>query len=100
MYGRIREDALEIIFDKMDLKPTDVFLDLGHGIGLPSLQAAYTRSCASRGIELDKNRNEYANQFKQGLETCMVKMNDIDRKKAEVSEIKNYVKSNNIIIFQ
>ena len=32
MYGRVREDALERIFNIMKLKPTDVFIDLGHGI--------------------------------------------------------------------
>ena len=64
MYGRVREDALERIFNIMKLKPTDVFIDLGHGIGLVSIQAAYTRACESRGIEKDKDRNKFASDLK------------------------------------
>jgi hypothetical protein len=67
MYGRIREDALRTIFDIMKLKPSDIFIDLGHGLGCPSVQAAYTRGCTSRGIELDGDRFFISEQLKNGL---------------------------------
>ncbi|GKY92533.1 hypothetical protein MPSEU_000223600 [Mayamaea pseudoterrestris] len=57
-YGRVTFPAIEKLFrkDYFHLKPDDVFLDLGHGIRLPSFQAAYTVGCESRGIELDDDR--------------------------------------------
>jgi len=64
MYGRVKMDANEKIFNKcFDLKATDVFIDIGHGIGSAVLQAAFTRGCESRGIELMEDRNLFAEHF-------------------------------------
>lgn len=45
------------------MKATDVFIDIGHGIGSAVLQAAFTRGCESRGIELMEDRNLFAEHF-------------------------------------
>ncbi len=68
MYGRITCTGLAHIFDVMDLKSSDIFLDLGHGLGLPSIQAAYTRGCEARGIELEKERFCLSEQCMEAME--------------------------------
>lgn len=78
MYGRIKPDALEKIFNIMDLNSNDVFIDLGHGIGMPSLQAAYTRGCESRGIEVDPNRNAISESLKVAMEYRIEKIKEQD----------------------
>jgi len=67
MYGRIKIDATKKIFDLMELKSTDVFIDIGHGIGSVVLQAAFTRGCDSRGIELKQKRNSLATEINADL---------------------------------
>jgi len=64
MYGRIMPAALEKIFDMLELQSDDIFIDVGHGIGVASLQAAYTRGCESRGIELINDRFVISEQIK------------------------------------
>jgi len=51
----------------MNLQSSDIFIDIGHGIGNATLQAAYTRGCESRGIEIMEDRNLIAEQFKVKL---------------------------------
>ena len=51
----------------MNLQRSDIFIDLGHGIGNATLQAAYTRGCESRGIEIMQQRCFIAEQFKERL---------------------------------
>lgn len=52
----------------MELKSTDVFIDIGHGIGSVVLQAAFTRGCDSRGIELKQKRNSLATKINVDLQ--------------------------------
>jgi cyclopropane fatty-acyl-phospholipid synthase-like methyltransferase len=58
---------MQRVFQIMDLQPTDIFIDLGHGIGNASLQAAYTRGCEARGIEIMQDRCFIADRFKERL---------------------------------
>jgi hypothetical protein len=51
----------------LKLKLNDVFLDIGHGIGLLCLQAAYTAGCQARGIELVFGRHAVAQVFCESL---------------------------------
>ena len=73
-YGRVKFAAMAKLFgpEYFDLQKDDLFLDLGHGSGLPNLQAAYTVGCRSLGIELDKSRylvsDEYFDMFKTQLQ--------------------------------
>ena len=85
MYGRVRPDTLEAIFNEMKLKSTDVFIDLGHGIGTPSLQAAYSRGCESRGIELNAERNVIARSLQDALETRVDRLKETDINHEDVS---------------
>jgi len=44
--------ATQYLFQSiLDLQATNLFLDIGHGIGNTCLQAAYTIGCDARGIE-------------------------------------------------
>lgn len=50
-----------------NLKPEEIFLDIGHGIGNATLQAAFTIGCESRGIEIVPERCRIAEQFRDIL---------------------------------
>jgi len=68
-YGRVKTDALDAIFTRMiNLQPNDVFIDIGHGVGSISLQAAYTKGCEARGIEIHSDRFTISKQLKAELE--------------------------------
>ena len=45
------------------LKRSDVFLDIGHGVGNTCLQASYCTGCESRGIEIIKDRYDVSLDF-------------------------------------
>jgi len=51
----------------MELSESDVFIDVGHGIGNAVLQAAYTRGCESKGIEVMDDRCHIAYLFRDNL---------------------------------
>lgn len=67
MNGGLGWASKQRIFQIMNLQPTDIFIDLGHGIGNATLQAAYTRGCESRGIEMLQDRCFIADRFKERL---------------------------------
>ena len=50
------------------MKAADIFIDIGHGIGSVVMQAAFTRGCESRGIELMEPRHLVATQFNHNLQ--------------------------------
>ena len=85
MYGRVKEDALDTIFKLMELKSSDVFIDIGHGIGTPSLQAAYTTGCESKGIELNEARNMVAGNLKEKLSIRVQRLREKDINYEDVS---------------
>lgn len=49
------------------MKRSDIFLDVGHGIGNSCLQAAYCTGCESRGIEVVKDRFNISLDFQNAL---------------------------------
>ena len=74
----------------MDLKPNDIFIDLGHGIGMPSLQAAYTRGCEARGIESVGDRYLISSRFQSELADGKKELRheDVDHKDVSWLELK------------
>ena len=56
MYGRTNFGAMKKIIDMTNLSVSDIFLDIGHGIGNACLQAAFTVGCEARGIEVVPQR--------------------------------------------
>lgn len=67
-YGRILPEAMDKVFrEVLELKPDDVFVDIGHGIGNTMMQASYTFGCESRGVEVVENRNFVAQRFRDNL---------------------------------
>lgn len=68
-YGRILPQATDILFDVLKLKRSDIFLDIGHGVGNACLQAAYCVGCESRGIEIIKDRYGVSLEFQAQIET-------------------------------
>jgi Histone methylation protein DOT1 len=60
-YGRIHCETTDYLFKNIwNLQPNDMFVDIGHGVGIVALQAAYTIGCESRGIEVVGARNVIA----------------------------------------
>jgi len=69
MYGRILPHAVQDILKRiLRVLREDVFIDVGHGIGLISLQAAFTVGCESRGIEVDETRHLIAKLLEQSFQ--------------------------------
>ena len=65
-YGRLLPQATKTVFSEfLELQPSDIFVDLGHGLGNAVMQAAYTHGCASRGIEVVKSRFDVSLAFKK-----------------------------------
>ena len=91
MYGRIKEDALEQIFEIMDLKESDIFIDLGHGIGAASLQASYTRGCEARGIEKMEGRFNVSTLLTSEIEIRKRVMREQDIEYKDVSWENEYL---------
>lgn len=69
-YGRLMPQGFETLLQPqfLNLQPSDLFLDIGHGLGSLVLQAAYTKGCQARGIELDHDRNVVAGEYARNLE--------------------------------
>jgi Histone methylation protein DOT1 len=72
-YGRILPDAMEIVFDTARVSRDDTFVDIGSGIGTLVLQAAYTRGCLSRGIEILQGRHDVALRYADHAARCQDK---------------------------
>jgi len=52
VYGELLPPFINQIFTDTSLRPTDVFLDLGSGVGNVALQAALQIGCAAHGVEV------------------------------------------------
>ena len=65
-----------MLFHVLHLKRSDVFLDIGHGVGNTCLQAAYCIGCEARGIEIIKDRYQVSLDFAQ-------KLDDVAREKSD-----------------
>jgi len=52
VYGELLPPFINQIFTDTALRPSDVFLDLGSGVGNVALQAALQIGCASHGVEV------------------------------------------------
>mmetsp|Transcript_20343 Transcript_20343/g.30981 ORF Transcript_20343/g.30981 Transcript_20343/m.30981 type:complete len:248 (+) Transcript_20343:108-851(+) len=63
------------------------FLDIGHGIGNVSLQAAFVIGCEARGIEVINSRHTVAEIFKLDLETQLKVIEERDRKQHQVGRV-------------
>jgi hypothetical protein len=60
---------MDMLFQEvLELTKTDIFVDIGHGIGSTCLHAAYTCGCESRGIEVVYDRHVVAVAFELELE--------------------------------
>jgi hypothetical protein len=59
---------MDRIFRFMELSQSDVFFDIGSGIGTLPLQASYTIGCHSIGLEVVKGRHEAAIEIKENVE--------------------------------
>lgn len=69
------------------MKKSEVFIDVGHGIGNAVLQAAFTIGCESRGIEVVPDRCQIADQFcelmfeKFETSSCRLDQDEVSRSK-------------------
>ena len=79
-YGRFMPWATSVMFQVLRLKRSDVFLDVGHGIGNSCLQAAYCVGCESRGIEVVRDRFGISQGFQARIED-MAKQLDKDERR-------------------
>jgi len=75
-YGRFLPPATEEIFDLVGLAAHHTFLDIGSGIGLVAIQAAATRGCRARGLELMAGRMRIAEELRRGLRASVRRVDD------------------------
>ena len=68
-YGRLSFQTTNTVLTTiLKVEASDVFLDIGHGIGNTVLQAAFTTSCQEvRGIELVPRRHQVAMEMREGF---------------------------------
>uniref|UniRef100_A0A7S4M4R7 Histone-lysine N-methyltransferase, H3 lysine-79 specific n=1 Tax=Odontella aurita TaxID=265563 RepID=A0A7S4M4R7_9STRA len=66
-YGRTLFAGTKRIIDMTELKPSEIFLDIGHGAGNACLQAAFTVGCEARGVEVVPERCRIADIFREEL---------------------------------
>jgi Histone methylation protein DOT1 len=80
--------AVQRLFQVLRLKRSDIFLDIGHGIGNCCLQATYCNGCESRGIEVVPDRYnislKVATSFQQGASR-------LDADQGRVSSTQNWL---------
>jgi hypothetical protein len=60
VYGEIRPESVTVLLKHMNLKDTDVFYDLGSGLGKVAIQAALCTEARAVGVELSVSRYERA----------------------------------------
>ena len=87
-YGRLLITAAEMVLrDFLEVQKSDIFVDLGHGIGNVALQASYMFGCESRGIEVVNERNLLARIFQSNLEEQRHVQKDRDGRVAPVGKV-------------
>ena len=64
-------DATEIILDLLKVESSDIVVDLGSGAGNFPIQAALTRGCRARGLELDGGRHFVAESYSTILDELL-----------------------------
>ena len=75
----------------LDIRSTDVFLDIGHGIGNTCIQAAFTTGCDSKGIEVVQSRHDVAIAYRSKmLSIATRKVGNIDLRKGRLEEKSNF----------
>ena len=57
-----------VLKEIMNVKPHQIFIDIGHGVANTCLQAAYTCGCEARGLEVDYFRNLLACQLNEEMQ--------------------------------
>lgn len=68
-YGRLLPVATATMLNFLEINPsTDVFVDFGHGLGNVALQAAFTKRCRVRGIEVNELRYRCSVAYQIGFE--------------------------------
>lgn len=66
-YGEIKPESLAQILDYFKLSASDVFVDLGSGVGKACVQVALTTPAKAIGIELSTSRHEAAEMIRKEL---------------------------------
>ena len=102
MYGRTTFRATDILFRVLELDPScDIFLDFGHGIGNAVIQAAFTKKCPARGIEIDDKRFYLSDVYRKAVGEAYNKLwHDRDGISFSVScEMNLYVVCSPLIVF-
>ncbi|KAG5365519.1 Histone-lysine N-methyltransferase, H3 lysine-79 specific [Yarrowia sp. C11] len=64
VYGELMPPFMSTVFQKTDLQPDSVFVDLGSGVGNCTLQAALEVGCESWGCEVMTNASSLAEKQK------------------------------------
>lgn len=78
VYGEIKHSFVHELIREADIKSTDIFLDMGSGIGNVVLQIAAECLCESYGIEImeipsnfaKKQRNEFLSRMRYYSKPC------------------------------
>ena len=88
-YGRITFEATDALLDQLQIDPAlDVYVDIGHGIGNTVFQAAYTRRCDARGIEMVSDRDVVAKALEMNLKHLCKKIHlERDNKDYQIGNV-------------
>uniref|UniRef100_A0A7S3JV74 Histone-lysine N-methyltransferase, H3 lysine-79 specific n=1 Tax=Aureoumbra lagunensis TaxID=44058 RepID=A0A7S3JV74_9STRA len=70
-YGRMTIFGTEQILNLANLQSSEIFLDIGSGIGTVALQAASCIGCEARGIEYVRDRVFISKQIRLALDTAI-----------------------------
>lgn len=95
-YGRLLPKFVDEILKQLELQENDIFLDIGHGIGLAVIQAGMTYCCEAKGIEIEHSRNEVAILIKKTIQymeldkNTLLKM-DLSNIEFECRDLKDYI---------
>jgi hypothetical protein len=92
-YGRMMPDAINRVFEFMELSQNDVFFDIGSGIGTLLLQAAYTIGCHSIGLELLEGRHAAALKLRDFVKTRVKTWYGKEARQVSVDFVKADVKT-------
>ena len=88
-YGRLLPGATdEMLSECLQVRETDIFVDIGHGLGNAVMQAAYTHGCTSRGIELVTERYDLSLKFQRELEEFAGRV-PVELRNGQLQEVKH-----------